>query len=107
MAQRKQSSFAKSGFRNSVFEAPVIMEGWLKKHSTGMIKRWQKRYFTIAGHYMKYYEDEAKDEKTLKGTIDIEEARVVVKLKLSFVVPREKLRKSILKRLRKADFANP
>lgn len=43
----------------------------------------------------------------LKGTIDIEEARVVVKLKLSFVVPREKLRKSILKRLRKADFANP
>jgi len=71
MAQRKQSSFAKSGFRNSVFEAPVIMEGWLKKHSTGMIKRWQKRYFTIAGHYMKYYEDEAKDEKTLKGTIDI------------------------------------
>ena len=43
----------------------------------------------------------------LKGTIDIEEARVMVKLKLSFVVPREKLRKSILKRLRKADFANP
>ena len=47
------------------------MEGWLKKHSTGLIKRWQKRYFTIAGHYMKYYEDEAKDEKSLKGTIDI------------------------------------
>eukprot|EP00937_MAST-01D_sp_MAST-1D-sp2_P004266 g4266.t1 len=65
------SSFSKSGFRNSVFEAPVIMEGWLKKHSTGLIKRWQKRYFTIAGHYMKYYDDETKNEKALKGTIDL------------------------------------
>lgn len=69
--KRKTSSFAKSGFRNSVFEAPVIMEGWLKKHSTGLLKRWQKRYFCVAGHYMKYYDDETKNEKALKGTIDL------------------------------------
>ena len=39
-----------------MFEAPTLCEGYLKKMSTGMIKRWQKRYFTLAGHYLKYYE---------------------------------------------------
>ena len=44
--------------RNSVFQSPVLMEGYLKKHSSGVIKRWQKRFFAIKGHYLNYYENE-------------------------------------------------
>ena len=46
-----------------------------------MFKRWQKRYFVVASHYMKYYESESdsKSEAKLKGTIDLKE---VVKAEL-------------------------
>jgi hypothetical protein len=50
MSQRK-SSFGKISkgkqVRGSVFTSAVVVEGYLKKHSTGIIKRWQKRYFAV------------------------------------------------------------
>jgi hypothetical protein len=30
--------------------------GYLEKHSTGLIKKWIKRYFVISTHYLKYFE---------------------------------------------------
>ena len=58
MSQRK-SSFGKvkkgAKVRGSVFSSAVVMEGYLKKHSTGLIKRWQRRYFAVKGHYLSYY----------------------------------------------------
>jgi hypothetical protein len=74
MSQRK-SSFGKikkgAKVRGSVFTSSVTCEGYLKKHSSGVIKRWQKRYFAIKGHYMNYYENENMGDKQLKGTIDL------------------------------------
>jgi hypothetical protein len=58
--------------RNSVFQSPVLMEGYLKKHSSGVIKRWQKRFFAIKGHYLNYYENENMSDTQLKGTIDLQ-----------------------------------
>jgi hypothetical protein len=37
----------------------------------GVFKRWQERYFTIQGHYLKYYTDCNKIQRDLKGTIDL------------------------------------
>ena len=39
------------------------------KKSKGAYKRWQKRYFTVRGHYLKYFKDEYKDK--IKGVMDL------------------------------------
>jgi hypothetical protein len=43
--------------RPSLTEAAEECQGYLKKKSSGVIKRWQKRYFVIKGHYMSYYDN--------------------------------------------------
>ena len=51
---------------------PLAIQGCLLKQSAGLRKRWQERYFTVQGHYLKYYESkETKSDSTLKGTIDV------------------------------------
>jgi hypothetical protein len=78
---KSQSSFNKKNFRKSVFVedgSAVLQSGYLQKQSTGVFKRWQKRFFLVSGHYLKYYESEAdskgeKSESKLKGTIDLRE----------------------------------
>jgi hypothetical protein len=62
--------------RPSVEERNFIVEGWLKKRPKGSIgsirghiKGWNKRYFAIVGHYLNYYDGEAKEE--LNGFIDL------------------------------------
>eukprot|EP00935_MAST-01C_sp_MAST-1C-sp1_P001773 g1773.t1 len=73
---RKGSRFdkKKAAWRGSVFQQSVIREGYLEKKSSGMVKQWQRRYFELSGHYLKYYEDKAtKSDETLKGTIDAHE----------------------------------
>ena len=69
---RKVSTFTKAAFRNSVFDEACIIEGYLKKYSHGVFRRWQDRYFTVQGHYLKYYTDSNKIRKDLKGTIDLD-----------------------------------
>lgn len=69
---RKVSTFTKAQFRNSVFDEACIIEGYLKKYSHGVFRRWQDRYFTVQGHYLKYYTDSNKIRKDLKGTIDLD-----------------------------------
>eukprot|EP00935_MAST-01C_sp_MAST-1C-sp1_P002436 g2436.t1 len=64
----------KASWRSSVFQQSVIKEGYLEKQSSGMIKQWQRRYFELSGHYLKYYEDKGtKSDDTVKGTIDVRE----------------------------------
>jgi hypothetical protein len=52
----------KNGFRTSAVSvsAVVLLEGPLLKRSTGVVKRWQPRYFVVAGHYayLKYADSE-------------------------------------------------
>jgi hypothetical protein len=58
--------------RPSLTEAAEECQGYLKKKSSGVIKRWQKRYFVIKGHYMSYYDNPQNlTEKDIKGTIDL------------------------------------
>ena len=42
--------------RASVFEADILMQGYLEKLSSGMVKRWQSRYFELAGPILRYFE---------------------------------------------------
>jgi hypothetical protein len=74
---KSQSSFNKKNFRKSVFadEAGVLQSGYLQKQSTGVFKRWQKRYFVISTHYLKYYESksDSDNESKIRGTIDLKE----------------------------------
>ena len=70
---RKGSSFSKRWHRPSVFDQAIVKQGSLKKRSSGLVKRWQERYFTLQGHYLKYYADINKIQKDLKGTIDLAE----------------------------------
>jgi hypothetical protein len=48
-----------------------VAQGYLKKLSSGPIKRWQRRYFVIANHHLKYFPNEDKAEDQLKGKIDL------------------------------------
>jgi hypothetical protein len=74
MAERKRSrsssTFQKAGFRGSVFvPATIVIEGTLQKRSSGVLPRWQHRYFQITSHYLKYFTGDG--DRTLKGTIDL------------------------------------
>ena len=56
---RKNSSRFKKArhtHRDSMFGQSVLKEGYLEKESSGMLKKWQRRYFELSGHYLKYYE---------------------------------------------------
>jgi hypothetical protein len=66
-----KSSFSKRGFRESVFNAVILKQGPLQKRTHGLLKRNQTRYFTLQGHYLKYYSDVSKLQSDLKGTIDL------------------------------------
>ena len=35
--------------------------GYLQKQTSGAVKRWQKRWFVVAGHYLRYYKSEPKE----------------------------------------------
>jgi hypothetical protein len=56
-----------------VVTSEILKKGTLGKLSTGIIKRWQTRYFVIAGHYLNYTEDEAHAQQhgAIKATIDL------------------------------------
>jgi hypothetical protein len=58
---------------SSVVTGETLRQGFLQKLSTGAIKRWQKRYFVVAGHYLNYTEDEdhAQEHDAIKASIDL------------------------------------
>ena len=57
-----------------MFGQSVLKEGYLEKESSGMLKKWQRRYFELSGHYLKYYENkQTKSDETAKGKIDVHE----------------------------------
>ena len=74
---RKSSRFdkRKEGWRGSVYQQPVLKEGYLQKQSSGLVlKQWLRRYFELGGHYLKYYENkQTKSDETAKGKIDVHE----------------------------------
>ena len=55
--------------RASMYEGDVVLEGELQKQTSGSLRRWVTRYFTIRGHYLKYYQDEEKE--SVKGVFDL------------------------------------
>jgi hypothetical protein len=58
--------------RRSMYEGDIQIEGELKKFtSNGLTKRWVSRYFTIRGHYLKYYDNAEKTD--VKGVLDLAE----------------------------------
>jgi hypothetical protein len=62
--------------RKSIVEVKVTKEGSLDKQTQGKFKRWQTRYFTLAGHYLQYTDNE-KGIRSVKALIDIHELRSV------------------------------
>jgi hypothetical protein len=63
----------KKGFRASavsVSEA-ILGEGKLLKLSTGAFKRWQSRYFVVAGHNLKYASTQETVIASPKATVDL------------------------------------
>jgi hypothetical protein len=58
---------------SSVVTGENLRQGFLQKLSTGAIKRWQKRYFVVAGHYLNYTDDEdhAQEHDAIKASIDL------------------------------------
>jgi hypothetical protein len=41
--------------------------GYLEKRTSSSSKKWQRRYFEIAGHYLRYFADDRGDLAKLKG----------------------------------------
>ena len=78
--ERKNSGFLKDlsaiqGRHPSIHQHPILKEGYLKKKSSGALARWQERYFTLQGPYLKYYTDVEKCEKDLKGSLDLKNVK--------------------------------
>merc|ERR1712130_651554 len=73
MGRRRRSSIIKDKkfFRNSVYESPTVMEGYLEKKSQGYLTQYNRRYFKLAGHYLKYYNDSGQGDDEIKGVIDL------------------------------------
>ena len=66
---RRQSFRKGEQQRASVYGDDIQQCGYLQKQTQGAIKRLQKRYFEVSGHYLRYYESEKKKE--LKGALDM------------------------------------
>ena len=47
--QRSSGAFKADMSRQSVFKQPVLKEGYLEKQSSGLMKKWQSRYFELSG----------------------------------------------------------
>jgi hypothetical protein len=73
--RRRSSGKARElrALRNSMHEGEVVMQGPLSKMSSGLVKRWQVRFFALRGHYLKYFPDEQK--ACVKGVWDMDDLR--------------------------------
>jgi hypothetical protein len=69
----KRRSCSKTGFRASAVSTSmaVLLEGTLMKRSTGALRRWQRRYFVVGGHYLKYADNEDAAHSDPKATMDL------------------------------------
>jgi GTPase SAR1 family protein len=70
-----RSSKTRQNFSASVIgtdhAGAVLIEGSLLKRSSGLVKRWQKRYFAITGNYLKYADTEDAVFTDPKAVIDL------------------------------------
>jgi hypothetical protein len=69
---RRRASIVKNKklFRPSVYDGRLEFEGYLEKRSSGVRGgRWQRRFFSVRGNYLKYFPDEHKD--VIKATYDL------------------------------------
>jgi hypothetical protein len=57
-------------------QMPELLSGYLDKFSTGMRKRWQKRYFSLRGTCLFYYQDEYTMQ-ALKGRVNLQDGNIV------------------------------
>jgi hypothetical protein len=57
----------RKNYRKSVEGSSIVFEGYLEKKSR--MKSWQKRWFVVAGHYLKYYQSDTKAK--LLAAIDL------------------------------------
>jgi MOB kinase activator 1 len=66
--------------RTSALDGSIITQGYLEKLSSGLVKRWQKRYFVTTGHYLNYSESEqdAQTGSGIKSSIDLVSASSAV-----------------------------
>ena len=64
----------KSDFRKSVLTegGAAQIRGVLQKKGTTGFKRYQKRYFEVTGHYLKYWDDEKSVSADPKAAIDLD-----------------------------------
>ncbi len=70
-----QSRHGNSTFYNSELQQQSVKTGWLRKQG-GMMKTWQRRWFTIKGDHMYYFSSE-DESKTPLGWIFLPGNRVV------------------------------
>jgi len=70
IAANSASKQKRGGYRASAMlpEAPVVHSGYLEKRGK-MMAGWQRRFCEIAGHYLRYYKDEHKEQ--LLATLDL------------------------------------
>jgi hypothetical protein len=52
------------------------MQGYLDKRTTGLRAKWVRRFFSVRGHYAKYYENDQKEE--VKAALDLKMVTSVV-----------------------------
>ena len=55
--------------RASMEVGSTTLSSYMDKQTSGLIKRWQKRFFALEGDYLKYYESDKKI--TMKGAMEL------------------------------------
>ena len=57
----------------------VLQEGYAQKQSSGLVKKFQSRYFVLSGHYLRYYENKDSNDRNEqpKGVVDLNDVRTV------------------------------
>ena len=78
----------------------VLQEGYAQKQSSGLVKKFQSRYFVLSGHYLRYYENKDSNDRSEqpKGVVDLKDVReVAVADELITIVMKENEQQILIK----------
>ena len=86
-AQASQSARVKANFRASMTQESAMHGGLLEKRSSGLVRRWQRRFFSLRGCSLMYSADRDQSRaERIRSTVDVAGAEVDLRDMGEFVV---------------------
>jgi hypothetical protein len=72
---KDKKAYRASVYTNGAGDPPPVQQGYLEKQSSGLLKKWQARYFSLSTHYLKYFADSKME--AIKAVVDMSKLEVL------------------------------